>query len=473
MKNISLIKTLTVALVVFLLISSASAYQAYPHNELTDQVDRLFERWDKDDSPGLALGIFKDGRIIYARGYGMANLEYGIPNTPQTVFRTGSVSKQFTAMCIAILADQGKLSLDDNIRRFIPEMPEYETPVTIRHLVHHTSGVRDYLTLQSLALKSDADYYTNQDVLDIITWQKELNFPPGDQYLYSNSGYFLLAEIIARASGMPTKEFAEKYIFEPLGMNNTHFHDDRNLIVKNRASGYSPSRGGYRISMTQLEMIGDGGVFTTMEDMFEWDNNFYDNMLGSPGLMNVVLTPGIFNDGTRQTYAFGLRVDKYRGIDIVGHGGAFVGFRAANLQFPDHKFSVVILANTSAINPSALCERVADIYLENYFTEPKAVPQRREGTSSQSPENINLPVSELRKYVGEYYSEELRVTYIIELVDDKLKFTHRNTPGAFFMAVAENEFIVRGLRVKFTGGRNSGFEINAGRVQHIRFNKIK
>jgi len=453
-------------------ISTASGFQAYPHNELTDRVDELFKRYDGDDRPGLALGIIKDGRIIYARGYGMANLEYDIPNTPRTVFRTGSLAKQFTAMCIAILADQGKLSIDDNIRKFIPEMPEYETPVMIRHLIHHTSGVRDYLTLQSLAQKDDADYYSNQDVLDIITWQKELNFTPGSQYLYSNSGYFLLAEIVARASGLTTVEFADKYIFEPLGMKNTHFHDNRNLIVKNRASGYSPARDGFRINMTQLEMIGDGGVFTTIEDMFKWDQNFYNNILGSPKLMETVLTPGVFNDGSKHTYGFGLRISSYRGLKIVGHGGSFVGFRAANLQFQDHKFSVVIFANTSAINPSNLCERVADIYLEDAFIAPLETRQRRVN-NRQRTEEINLTVSDLRKFTGEYYSDELRVTYKIELVENRLKFTHRNAPSVYLRAVAEDEFTANRIRIKFNGGRNSGFEINAGRVQHIKFERIK
>ncbi len=473
---ISLKRTcLLLIIIVFVLsafIQTAIGFQAYPRTELTDKVDELFTRYDRNDGPGLALGIIKDGSIIYARGYGMANLEYDIPNTPQTVFRTGSLAKQFTAMCIAILADQGKLSVEDDIRKYIPEMPVYEAPVLITHLIRHTSGVRDYLTLQSLALKSDADYYTNQEVLDIITWQNELNFVPGSQYLYSNSGYFLLAEIVARASGMSMVKFAEKYIFKPLGMKNTHFHDNRNMIVRNRASGYSPAKGGFRINMTQLEMIGDGGIFTTIEDMYTWDQNFYKNMLGSEELMDVYLEKGKFNDGSPFSYAFGIRVDEYRGLRTIGHGGSFVGFRAANLQFPDHRFSVIILANTSAINPTNFCRRVADIYLENELSAPIETQSRRTRPRSLN-KVVNLSVSDMKKFTGEFYSDELKVVYKIELIDNRLKFTHKNASNYFLRPVSEDEFAINGIRLKFLEKKRSGFEVYAGRVQHIKFNRIK
>ncbi len=458
---------------VFISSTSVFAYQAYPENELTEKVDKVFKVWDKQDSPGMSIGIIKDGRLIYARGYGMANLEYDIPNTSDTVFRTGSVAKQFTAMCIALLADQGKLSPDDNVRKIIPEMPEYDKTVTIRHLVHHISGVRDYLNIADLSGLSEADYYTNQDVLDMITRQKELNFKPGDEYLYSNSGYFLLAEIVSRASGMPATEFAKKFIFEPLGMNNTHFHDNRNLIVKNRADGYSPAgRGKFRINMTQLEMIGDGGVYTTINDMLKWDNNLYNNKLGSNKLMGIYRSTGKLNNGEDTGYAFGIGFGNYRGLNTFGHGGSFVGFRAANLQFPEFEFSVVILANTSAVNPSGLCRRVADIYLEEHFAEPAvsgAGGSRNRGNRAER-KYITIPENDLRKYTGEYYSEELDFTYLIELKDGALKFMHRNAPKAEIKPVSKNEFYCGYLRIEFENNM-SGFSIDAGRVKHLKFKK--
>jgi CubicO group peptidase (beta-lactamase class C family) len=350
-------------LIIFLsfVVSPLLSFQAYTHTEATDKVDALFERWDRMDSPGAALGIFQDGRIIYARGYGAANLEYNIPITPQTVFRVGSVSKQFTAMCIALLAEQGKLALDDDIRKLLPEMHADIPPVTIRHMIHHTSGIRDYLVLQALAGRSGGYFYTSPEAIDLLTRQRGLDFKPGDKYSYSNSGYFLLAEIVKRASGMKPREFAKRYIFDPLGMTSTHFHDDINEIVKNRASGYLPiAEGGFRIHMTQLDMIGDGGIYTTVEDFFKWDQNFYKNKLGNEtkDLIDLVLTTAQLNDGKKIDYAFGLVVNKYRGFKLISHGGSFVGYKSHYLQFPEQKFSVVILSNLGSFEPDGIAMRM-------------------------------------------------------------------------------------------------------------------
>ncbi|MFB3126207.1 MAG: serine hydrolase domain-containing protein, partial [Candidatus Acidiferrales bacterium] len=245
---------------VLVLTSLASA------DTLTNRVDKVFAQWDKPGSPGCALGVIKGGELIYKRGYGMANLEHNIPISSTSVFRIGSTSKQFSALSILLLVEEGKLSLDDNIRKYLPEMPDYGSPVTIRHLIHHSSGIRDYLTLMSLVGKGDDDFYTDEDVVVMLARQRELNFNPGDRFLYSNSGYFLLSQIVKRASGQSLREYAAEKIFGPLGMQNTHLHDDHTLIVQSRASGYSPRKDGdYQINMTTLGMVGDGGVFTTVE----------------------------------------------------------------------------------------------------------------------------------------------------------------------------------------------------------------
>ncbi|UCC40224.1 MAG: beta-lactamase family protein, partial [Candidatus Aminicenantes bacterium] len=229
-------------------------------DEKTDKVDKLFSKWDSTISPGAALAIIKDGRIVYKRGYGMANLEHNIPITPTSVFRIGSTSKQFTASCVAILALQGKISLDDDIRKHIPELPKYEKPITIRHLLHHTSGMRDYLTLSAIAALPDDHFYTPKDSVELLSRQRGLNFPPGEEHLYSNSGYLLLGVIVQRVSGKSLNDFAQTHIFKPLGMENTHFHDDHTMVVENRADGYSPLKKGFRIDMTTLDHVGDGGV---------------------------------------------------------------------------------------------------------------------------------------------------------------------------------------------------------------------
>ncbi len=375
---------------------------------LTDKVDELFAEWDKPDSPGCALGIIKNGKLIYKRGYGMANLEHNIPISSTTVFRIASTSKQFTAMCIVLLADRGKISLDDDICKYLSKMPEYERPITIRHLIHHTSGIRDYLELMELAGMSDHDYYTDEEAVEMLTRQKDLNFKPGGEFLYSNSGYYLLSMIVKRVSGKSLREFAEENIFKPLGMNNTHFHDDHTMIVKNRAAGYSPKKdGGYRINMTTLPMVGDGGVFTTVKDLFFWDQNFYHNKLDGKNLINQLLTLGTLNNSEKLSYAFGLEAIDYRGLKTISHSGSEAGFRAQMIRFPEQKFSVICLANLSTINPTKLCKQVADLYLADQFKQEKA-------------EFIELPKQELEEKTGTFRDPKIGTICELSVEDGKL-----------------------------------------------------
>jgi hypothetical protein len=360
------------------------------------------------------LGIIKDGRFVYKRGYGMANLEHDIPISPKSVFRIASTSKQFTAMSVALLAERGTISLDDDIRGYLPEIPAYERSITIRHLIHHTSGLRDYLELMSLAGMRDEDYYTDEQVLELLARQKELNFTPGDKYLYSNTGYFLLGVIVKRASGLSLREFAEENIFKPLGMVNTHYHDDHTEIVKRRAAGYSPretGNGGYRIDMTALDIVGDGGVFTTVEDLFLWDQNFYRNQLGegNDDLMRQLLNPGIINDGNILDYAFGLYVEDYRGLRMISHGGSYAGFRAEVIHFPEQALSVICLANLSTIRPHSLARQVADIVLADQFP---AIPTQVD--------YIELSERELEDKAGVYQSLTSRLISEISVQEGKL-----------------------------------------------------
>lgn len=403
---------LSVIVIVFL-CSTAKA------DRLTDQVDKLFKTWDKPDSPGCALGVIKDGQFIYKRGYGMANLEYNIPLTSQSIFRIGSTSKQFTAICITLLEEQGKISVDDSLRKYFPEMPEYAEDIKIRHLIHHMSGIRDYLTLWRIAGERNDDFFIDPEVVALIARQKELNFNPGDEFLYSNSGYFLLSEIVKRVTGESMAAFAEEYIFKPLGMKNTHFHDDHTMIVKNRASGYTPLRGGgFRISMTTLGMIGDGGVFTCVDDLLLWDQNFYNNKLGKGGqeLIDRVLTPGKLNNGEELDYAYGLGIGDYKGLKMISHGGAFVGFRADMIRFPEQKFSVICLANLSRINPSQLARKVADVYLADQFKEKvteKELPPK--------PSFIKLSEAELKEKTGAFRNPQTGAIWKISLQKGKLE----------------------------------------------------
>lgn len=469
------------------IIVDLQVVQACTHTELTDKVDELFKEWDRIDSPGAAVGIIKDGKTVYARGYGMANLDYNIPISPQTVFRVGSVSKQFTAMCIALLIEQGKISLDDDIRKYLPDMHEFDLPVTIRHMIHHTSGIRDYLVLQGLAGRSDGYFYTSQEVVDLLSRQKELNFKPGSEYSYSNSGYFLLAEIVGSVTGMKPSDYAEKFIFEPLGMKNTHFHDNPKMVVKNRASGYMPLDGdGFKIHMTQLNMIGDGGVFTSVEDFFKWDQNFYANKLGqgTQDLIHMLLTPGRLNDGREMNYAFGLVISRYRGLRTISHGGSFVGFKAHYLQFPEHRFSVVILSNLGSFNPGRIALSIADLYLADLFTESLA-SQKESIYKHAEPVSILISKEQMGKFVGEYYNDELDATAVLQIDLNNLVLKMGRYEGSL-TPISSNTFIgtyvnedaydLENRRIEFTKDqkkRITGFVMETEEIKNLKFKKRK
>jgi CubicO group peptidase (beta-lactamase class C family) len=333
-------------------------------------IDSIFTEWNKTDVPGCALGIIREGKLIYAKGYGMANMEYDIPNAASSVFRIGSTSKQFTAASIVLLAEKDKLTLDDNLKSLFPDFPEYAKKITIRHLLNHTSGIRDYLQISYLKGLGDDDYYTDDNVMKWLINQTDLNFAPGEEYLYSNSGYWLLGQIVKKVAGMNMAEFAKKEIFEPLKMDNTHFHNDHTHIVKNRASGYIPGNNEtYKISMTTLDMIGDGGIFTTINDIKKWDDAYYESTVLSREFWSVMTQQGVLNNGQVIDYASGLMIRKYKGLKTVRHGGAFVGFRAELLRFPEQKLSIAIFANRGDANPSRMANQVADILLKDELIE--------------------------------------------------------------------------------------------------------
>lgn len=384
---------------------------------------------------------------------------------------------------MALLEEEGALFLDDSLRKFLPQMPEYAEKITIRHLIHHTSGLRDYLTLAEIAGIRDDDYFTDAEVVDLLARQKELNFRPGEEHLYSNSGYFLLSQIVKKASGKPLREYAEEKIFQPLGMTNTHFHDDHTRIVKNRASGYAPKKGGgFVISMTTLPMTGDGGVFTSVEDLFLWDQNFYDNRLGNSGqaLIEKIQTPGVLNSGEKLDYAFGLVVGEYKGLTMVSHGGSFVGFRADMIRFPEQRFSVILLANLSTFDPSVMAIRIADVYLADLFKEKSENKKKPEPEKTKfiKLSEVEPKPEELKAYVGKYYSEELDTAYFLRFKNGKIFMRHENPhkkyPRAALKPTFKDRFQIERWKFKFIRSENQniiGFKVNAGRVRNILFKK--
>ena len=326
----------------------------------TSKIDQLFAEWDKPDSPGAALAVIKDGSIIYEHGYGLADLDRNIPITSESVFYLASVSKQFTAACIGLLVQRGIISLDDSIRKYLPEIPEYERAITIRHLIHHTSGLRGYFELLTLMGKS-LEGIGNEDVIEVLSRQRALNFKPGEEHLYSNSGYVVLAEIVKCASGKSLREFADANIFRPLGMQHTCF-EDHSMVVRNRVTSYSPKEGGgFHSHIKNFNVVGDGGLLSTIDDLYLWDQNFYDNKLGDSGFVDQMLTRGKLNSGDELDYSFGLVHRIYRGSKTIGHAGGMLGFRTFIIRFPEQRFTVICLCNLGSIEPQQLAERVADL----------------------------------------------------------------------------------------------------------------
>lgn len=460
---------------------AVAAIQAAPvQDPLTSRVDQIFKAYDRQDSPGCSVGVYRDGKIAYARGYGMADLEAGVPIGTNTVFDIGSTSKQFTAASILLLAQRGKLALDDDVRKFIPELPRYQKPITVRHLLHHTSGLRDYIGLLNLMGHSSQGHTTAKQALDAIVRQKALNFEPGAEFLYSNSGYFLLAQIVERVAGQSLRAFAQENLFAPLGMRSTYFHDDHRLVVPNRATGYARASSGFSIAMSNWEQTGDGAVNTTVEDLLRWDQNFYDQKIGGKAMLTDFLARGRLNDGTTISYAGGLMTGTFRGLNIVSHGGSWAGYRAELVRFPDHQLSVATLCNLASANPTVMARAVAAVYLEEKLAPlpPPADPDSLADAASPAPVASPAPeaappmTEPLASYAGAYYSEELDRTFTLTIDDGRLVLRREGTSPMTVRRLPNHAFGGDGFSMRFSPdaqGRMTAFELNMGRVRGIRF----
>jgi CubicO group peptidase (beta-lactamase class C family) len=412
---------------------------SFQDDALTAKIDKLFAQWDKPDSPGAMLAVIKDGKVIYKRGYGMADLEHNIPISAATVFNIASTSKQFTAMSILMLVRQGKISLDDDLQKYVPDIPKYDSPVTIRQLIHHTSGIRDYLGLMSLAGLRQEDYYDNDDIIELMERQKNLNFKPGSEYLYSNTGYVLLSMVVQKVSGKSLRDFAKENIFKPLGMKNTQIRDDHTAIVPNRAIGYSPVKGGmFQIKVQDVDVVGDGNLYTTVDDLFLWDQNFYNNILNAQDkeLISQMLAPFTLTSGKDTGSASGLHVGQYKGLKFVSHPGSMPGYRSQMIRFPDERFSVICLANASDLNAAKLADQVADIFLADKLKPVEAENRLPTVLPSQF---IKLSEQELAANNGSYMDPLTNDFWQVSSADGIL--IAATTKGNFkFAALSRNHF---------------------------------
>lgn len=372
------------------------------------QVDALFAKWNKPDAPGCAVEVIRDGKVVLRKGYGMADIERGVPITSQTVFDIASMSKQFTAFAIYLLAQDGKLSLDDDVRKHLPELADFGKKISIRNLLQHTSGLRDYSNLAFMGGWRLDDVLTPDDALAIVKRQRTLNFAPGDEYLYSNTGYFLLGQIVERVSGKPLNVFAQERIFEPLGMKHTRIQTDYGDLVRGRALSYLPSRGGYKYTAASKSTPGPGEVLTTVEDLALWDQNFYDGRVGGKDLLAQMQVTGVLNNGKPINYAGGLTIENYRGARMVEHSGGVAGYATQMSRFPSQRFTVVVLANTPEVAPTAMTRRIADIYLDRELAPKPA-------QTKQFPDEVKLDEEKLAPLAGYYaLSPQFGISFTVE-----------------------------------------------------------
>ncbi len=425
-------------------VSVALAFVSLVYSpELTAQVgqqtvDQVFAAYEKPGSPGCALGVIRDGNFVYRKGYGAASLELGVPLSSQSVFYMGSVSKQFTAASIVLAAEQGFLSLDDDIRRYIPELPDYGHTITLRQMLHHTSGLRDFLTLLYLSGRHAGDLHPEEEIIDLIVRQKSLNNVPGDEFIYSNTNYFLLGEVVKRATKKSLAEFAAENIFKPLGMEHTRFYDDHKLVVPGRVSAYDPGTNGNFVVdwSTNFETVGAGGLMSSVDDLLLWDRNFYENRLGKGTLLKEMQTRGVLNNGKEISYALGLYLGTYRGLPIVEHDGALFGYRTEILRFPEQRFTVLCLCNLFTADPDALSRNVADAYLEQNLKAETTAP--RPSSSSDFPDPS--------VFAGKYLDARTYSANSFTVSDG-----HLTTDGETLQRIGRNQFTIAGVTVTFDG----------------------
>ena len=401
---------------------------------MIDEIDRgsiekLFDDFRRPGSPGCAVGVMIGGILAYKGGFGLANLEYDIPIEPDTVFHVASMSKQFTAMAALLLDDLGKISLDDPIGRHLPNCPSIAQDITIRHLIHHTSGLRSDLVLLIMAGWRLEDVITNGDVMELFRNQEELNFKPGEQFSYSGTGYLVLASIIEEVSGQSLDSFCRRTIFEPLGMKSTFFNDDYLRVVNNRAYAYYPNgEEGYKKAVLTCSLTGGTGLFTTIEDLVEWDENFYTAEVGGLDVIDKMNQRARLNNDEVIDYGYGLFIEQYGGREIVAHGGDGAGIHCFMMRFPEEHLTVAVLGNLGSINARKLAQMTADIFL--------ADAQRESDMQAHVPSAIKLAEEQMLEKVGRYYDPDAASFVDVEIHDGGLRVW-----GYDVLPKSENRFI--------------------------------
>lgn len=400
----------------------------------TTAINALFEDWQRDDAPGGVLGVIEQGELVYSAAFGMADLERPTRLTTDSVFDVASVSKQFTAFCVALLAHDKQISLEDNLLDYFPSLPSYGSVITIRQMLNHTSGLPDYLELLELTgLRLENDYQPAQ-IFRLLRAHPHLNNSPGERFLYSNTGYFLAAELVRTLTGQSLAQFAHERIFRPVGMTQTQFGDDFSRLIPHRAIGYAPVDGKFAVAQSLMTLVGDGKLLTSLADLARWDANFDHNQLGgSLDLMRQMVEPGQLNDGTPIEYALGLQLHRYRGLSGLRHGGAWMGYKAEFMRFPDAKLTIICLANRADAYPAERCRRVLDVLLSDQLAPRPSVP-----------EPLDAPPAALVSRLGHYLDQAGRITWRLQWDAGRLWMVHyswarfglqEQSPGSFVSVI--------------------------------------
>ncbi len=456
-----------------LLVSHAAAAQDPAAVALAD---RVFAQYSAA-APGCQVGVSRDGSVLVEKAYGAADLERGAPLSAASIIEAGSVSKQFTAAAVTLLALEGKLRFDDPVQKHFPELPQYERAITIRMLLDHTSGLRDWGDIASLAgAPRGTRAYTHAHVLEIIARQRAVNYPPGDQYSYTNSGYNLLAMLVARVSGQSFADFTRDRLFRPLGMTSTSWRDDYRRIVPGRALAYAPVPGvlaSWRTDMPNEDAHGNGGLLTTVGDLLRWNDALAKRTVGGAhgaALVDSLTRRGVLSSGERIPYAAGLVVDEYRGTPRVAHSGATAGYRAYLARFPaQQELSVAVLCNTFA-NATALALGMVDGLATGL------APVVRPAATPPAPRGAPLPADSVRRFVGEYVSDEVGASLRVTLEGERLMVRRGAEAPALATQMGEGRFSVGGTTIWFTPDGASGgpvLHVATGRAHDVVFRRAR
>jgi CubicO group peptidase (beta-lactamase class C family) len=425
---VNLMKTLSALTIAATFAALGLTSFAQPSPDVGDRIDGIFARWNTSSTPGCAVGASVDGRPALAKAYGMADLEHDVKITPDTIFEAGSVSKQFTAAAVLLLARDGKLSLDDPVKKYVPELPESASGVTIRHMLNHTSGLRDWGSIAAIGgWPRTSRVYTHAHVLEIVSRQRALNFPPGTKWSYSNTGYNLAAIIVGRVGGVPFAAFTRQRLFAPLGMTHTSWRDDHTRVVKGRAIAYDEEKDGFHTDMPFEKVHGNGGLLTTVGDLLKWNENFAAPTVGDRGFVDEEQQPGRFNDGRTHFYALGLMIRASKGVRIVEHSGSTAGYQAHLMRYPDQHVSVAVLCNSSSAAASQYAHSVGELYVADAL--------QKSPTATHA-----LTAAEIERASGVYRDRSTGMTLTVVAEKNQLRVER----GPSLVAVSPERFTTEG-----------------------------